>query len=234
MRGLVEGLDLQGGVTLLAPLFPAQIDGEDVGDDYKFLTGGGEDYRAVMDAILAEALDRLGHIPTQIWLFGFSGGAQFAQRYALIRADHLDGLILAAPGGVTLLRSDIPWWPGLKGVVAALGEAPDLGALARLRTALIVGGDDRAAGMVNRGPGTKFGAEDANLAGVTRIDKARSLAADLSALGAEVSYTELPGVGHQLAPCAEAASQIMRGWLQQGGQAPSGQSTSQTTNRSDT
>lgn len=229
IAGLDAGLRLDGQVSLLAPLFPARIDGQDTGDDYKFLTGGGVDYLALTDAILADALSRLATPPRAIWLFGFSGGAQFAQRYALFRASRLSGLIVAAPGGVTLLRADVDWWPGLRGAEAAVGAAPDLAGLARLPTAVIVGGEDRVAGVVNRGPGTKFGAAQADLAGLTRIDRARALHADLAAHGTPVSYTELPGVGHKLAPCAEAAAQILQGWLSQ-----EKASTIHTTNRSDT
>ena len=215
IRGLLDGVALEGQVSVLAPLFPAEIDGENTGDDYKFLTGGGADYLVLMDRILADALTRLNGRPRQIWLFGFSGGAQFAQRYVLFRAAQLDGLILAAPGGVTLLREDVDWWPGLRGAARAVGAAVDFEALKTLRTAILVGAEDRAAGMVSRAQGTKFGARDAGLAGDTRIDKARALRDSLSAHGAPVTYTELPGVGHKLAPCTEAAAVILRDWLTQ-------------------
>lgn len=215
IRGLLDGLGLSGGVSVLAPLFPAEIDGENTGDDYKFLTGGGADYLTVMDQILAEALTRLPAVPRQIWLFGFSGGAQFAQRYALFRAGQLDGLILAAPGGVTLLRNDVDWWPGLYGAAQAVGLEPDLEALRTLPTAILIGAEDCTPGMVSRAVGTKFGAAEAGLAGATRIDKARALHQSLTAHGAPASYTEISGVGHSLAPCTEAAAEILRDWLSQ-------------------
>lgn len=66
-----------------------------------------------------------------------------------MRASRLDGLILAAPGGVTLLREDVAWWPGLKAAEATLGEAPDLEGLTRLPTAILIGAEDRAAGLVS-------------------------------------------------------------------------------------
>ena len=59
IRGLLDGVALEGQVSVLAPLFPAEIDGENTGDDYKFLTGGGADYLVLMDRILADALTRL-------------------------------------------------------------------------------------------------------------------------------------------------------------------------------
>ncbi|SLN11623.1 hypothetical protein PSM7751_00159 [Pseudooceanicola marinus] len=230
LRGLLHGLDLGGEVNLLLPYFPERVEGEDVADDYKFLRGGSADYLALMDAILEDALRHLGQAPRALWLFGFSGGAQFAQRYALVRASRLDGLILAAPGGVTLLREDVAWWPGLKGAEAALGEAPDLAGLARLPTSILIGAEDRAAGLVSRAPGTRFGSADADLAGLSRQDKARSLRDDLAAHGTPVTYTEIAGVGHKLAPCAGAAAQILRGWLDETQDA----SQPQTTNRSET
>lgn len=230
LRGLLDGLDFGEEVSLLLPYFPERVEGADVADDYKFLRGGSEDYLALMDTILDDALRHLGQVPRALWLFGFSGGAQFAQRYALVRAGRLDGLILAAPGGVTLLRDDVAWWPGLKGAEAALGEALDLAGLARLPTAILIGAEDRAAGLVSRAPGTRFGSANAELAGLSRQDKARSLRSDLAAHGTPVTYTELAGVGHKLAPCAGAAAQILRSWLDE----PQDASQPQTTNRSDT
>ncbi|WP_245851729.1 alpha/beta hydrolase [Monaibacterium marinum] len=215
VRGLLSGLNLDGGVSLLAPLFPAKIGDHDASDDYKFLNGGGTDYLRLMDCILAEALEHLGHRPRRIWLFGFSGGAQFAQRYALFRAAQLDGLVLAAPGGVTLLRDDVTWWPGLSGAEAATGATLDRHAITTLRTAILVGSEDRAKGVVNRGPGTRFGSAQADLAGETRIDKVHALHDSLTALGADVTLTLIPGAGHTLAPCTKAASHVLRGWLDQ-------------------
>lgn len=213
--GLFSGLGLNGAVSLLTPLFPAQINGEDTGDDYKFLTGGGTDYLRLMDKTLTEAIAQLDTKPSCVWLFGFSGGAQFAQRYALFRANELDGLVLAAPGGVTLLRDDIAWWPGLDGAETAVRARVQRDGLAALRTALFIGGEDHAKGVVDRGPGTRYGSAQSNLAGDTRIDKAKSLYDSLTALGAPVSLTNIPGVGHKLAPCAEAASHLLRHWLDQ-------------------
>lgn len=215
VAGLLTGLGLEGRVSVLAPLFPAQIDGQDTSDDYKFLVGNGTDYTALMDDILAEAIGQLGTAPRCIWLFGFSGGAQFAQRYALFRAEHLDGVLLAAPGGVTLLRDDVEWWPGLAGAEAAVGTKPQLARLAQLRTALFVGSEDQSKGVVNRGPGTRYGSVHAGMAGETRIDKAQALHDSLAALGAPVTLTFIQGAGHELAPCTEAAAQTMRDWLDQ-------------------
>ncbi|SDX12528.1 alpha/beta hydrolase [Roseicitreum antarcticum] len=212
IAGLVTGLGMDGAVSLLAPYFPASIAGQDTQDDYKFLVGGLS-YLHLMDRIIASALERLPRSPRRIWLFGFSGGAQFAQRYALFRASRLDGLLLAAPGGVTLLRDDVAWWPGLAGAEAAIGERPDLAGLARLRTALLVGSEDHAAGLVARDPGTRFGAADSALAGRTRIERTYALRDSLHAHGAPVTLREIPGAGHQLAPCTTAASQVMRSWL---------------------
>lgn len=213
VAGLLSGLDLEGAVSLLVPLFPAHCGGEDISDDYKFLNLGATNYLELMDRILREAIDRLQARPRKLFLFGFSGGAQFVQRFALFRAKDLAGVIIAAPGSVTLMRDDVAWWPGLKDAEESVMEPLDLTGLKALRTAILVGADDRSSSLVDRGPGARFGSSDAGLAGATRVDKARALHMSLSAFGTPATITELPGVGHQLAPCAEAASQILRDWL---------------------
>ena len=213
IAGLVQGFGMDGGATILAPLFPKEMDGADIADDYKFLPSGEPDYVALLDRMREQALEELGLTPSAVYLFGFSGGAQFAHRYGLFRAATLDGMVIAAPGNVTLMRDDIEWWPGLKGAQAATGYAPDLPALKRLPCAVIVGSDDNKPSSVSRAPGTRYGADHEGLAGSSRTDKARALSESLTAFGATPEFHELPGVGHQLAPCVTAAAQILRGWL---------------------
>ncbi|WP_299428020.1 alpha/beta hydrolase [uncultured Shimia sp.] len=205
----LEGNDL----NVIAPLFPKDVERQDTADDYKFLSESSTDYVALLDAIRGDAQRFLNVPSTDSYLFGFSGGAQFAHRYALFRAETLCGLIVGAPGAVTLLRPDIQWWPGLAGAEQATGYPPQLAALKRLQISILVGNDDLSQGLVDRPAGSRFGSAQSGMAGATRLARCQSLAEDLAQNGCDVSFTVLPDVGHQLAPCAKAAAYDLRGWL---------------------
>lgn len=192
MQHMRDGLGLRHA-SILAPLFPALIDGAAHGDGYKFLLSQGIDYIALMRAMLKQALQQHGQ-PSACYLLGFSGGAQFAQRYALFCAAELDGLVLAAPGGVTLPDETIEWWPGLQGAESAVGHSLDLAAFKKLPVEIIIGDQDLNAGLVDRPAGVAHGSAFAGLAGATRVERARRLHGDLNACGMHCGYHELGGV----------------------------------------
>lgn len=211
--GLLGGFDALGDtVTLLVPEFPQVMGGQDIADDYKFLVGNGVNYLDLLDAMRRDATAQLNATPRTTYLFGFSGGAQFVHRYALFRGTSIEGFIAASPGSVTLLRNDIEWWPGLKGA-DAMGEMLDIGAMARLRIAFLVGDQDRNAGLVSRPVGSSFGSAFADLAGTSRIERTRALAESFSDSGLSCEFELISGAGHELAPCAGAAADILCRWL---------------------
>jgi predicted esterase len=211
--GLLGGFDALGdSVSLLVPEFPQVVAGQDIGDDYKFLIGNWVNYLDLLDAMRRDAAAQLNATPRATYLFGFSGGAQFVHRYALFRGQSIDGFVAASPGSVTLLRKDVEWWPGLRGA-DAMGEMLDIEAMDRLRIAFLVGDQDRKAGLVSRPAGSTFGSDFADLAGANRIERTRALAESFSNAGLSCEFQLIPGAGHELAPCAGAAADILCRWL---------------------
>ncbi len=86
------------GVVLVAPQFSAEQH-----PDYQRLGRQGRGDRAdlALDAILAEVAAATGAAASQIHLFGYSGGAQFAQRYTLAHPHRVRGAVLASAGWYT-------------------------------------------------------------------------------------------------------------------------------------
>ncbi len=86
------------GVVLVAPQFSA-----DQHPDYQRLGRRGRGDRAdlALDAILAEVAAATGAAASQIRLFGYSGGAQFAQRYTLAHPHRVRCTVLASAGWYT-------------------------------------------------------------------------------------------------------------------------------------
>jgi pimeloyl-ACP methyl ester carboxylesterase len=89
-----EGL----GVMLVAPLF-----GEEQSRDYQRLGRLGRGMRAdvALDSILEEVILLTGAATAPIHLFGFSGGAQFAHRYAMAHPRRVARVVIASAGWYT-------------------------------------------------------------------------------------------------------------------------------------
>lgn len=201
------------GLNVLAPLFPKGVAEPGYDDGYKFLVEDDIDYIDLLDAMVSQFYAMTGARPARFFLFGFSGGAQFAQRYAVFKARQLRGLILAAPGAVTLLDSSLEWWPGLAHAERAIGRQPDLEALKQIPVSVTVGRQDLSAGLVRRDPATRNGSLHADAAGDTRLERAQRMHQSLAALGGSSQLIEIPDTDHKLLPNAQAASTTIARWL---------------------
>lgn len=147
------------GMAIVAPLFERRAMGR-----YQQLGSGRAGVSA--DAALIALLDWLqqsGLDTRQINLFGFSGGAQFAHRFAMFHPGRVAKLCVAAAGWYTMPDAALPWPLGL-------GHAPrpaDLPAMLALPTLVIAGrGDNMRTASLNQSP-----AIDA-LQGRSRLDRA--------------------------------------------------------------
>lgn len=207
--GMAKAHDL----AILAPLFPVGAGIPDFADGYKFLREPGIDYIAVMEAMLdqfsaIEPFDR-----SCIYLFGFSGGAQFALRFALFEARHLSGVVIAAPGSVTLLDDSVEWWPGLADAAQSINRPLDLAALADIPVRLMIGDLDRGGVLVDRSGSDPNSSPFANIAGRDRQSRIEALHTSFLASEIPAQLDTLEGVGHEFGPIASAAARVIEQWL---------------------
>ncbi|WP_083607704.1 hypothetical protein [Thalassospira sp. TSL5-1] len=199
-------------IAILAPFFPYQIDNADHSDGYKFLVSAGFDYAAILESMIAECQNLQGDFDTA-YLYGFSGGAQFAERYGLFCAANLSGLVIAAPGNVTLIDDTLEWWPGLDGAKAQTHRTPDLQSLRQIPVAIMVGAQDCNKGLVARPAGTPHGSAYEAVAGDSRLARAHTLHRSFQNAGISSSLREIADVAHDLRPMTlNAANQIAQ-WI---------------------
>jgi pimeloyl-ACP methyl ester carboxylesterase len=125
------------GTTLIAPYFD-----DDLFSDYQRLGRRGRGERA--DLALNEiVIDALGMpAPPKIRLFGYSGGGQFAHRYALAYPHRVAALALAAPGWFTFPDVDRPYPYGLGLDDSLPGIHFDPDEFLRIPTLVLVGAHD--------------------------------------------------------------------------------------------
>jgi pimeloyl-ACP methyl ester carboxylesterase len=202
------------GVPLLLPHFvkPAFA-------GYQRLAGA-HDGLAAADALDA-LLDELGWRDRPLDLVGFSGGAQFAHRYALLGSVPLRRAVVAAAGWYTMLDPAVAFPVGIGDGPALQGRQLRVDTLLRLPLRLMVGAQDVVADkQLRTGP-----AVDAQ--GENRLERARSWHEHLTAeatrrgVACRASFESLPGTDHDLRKAATEGGYVHRvaAFLSDGGPA---------------
>lgn len=189
----------QNGVAILAPLFPAGMGMPWDLHAYKAIDAFGVRYDEVLLSMLDEASDRFALDIDQFLLFGFSGGAQFTQRFLLLHPERLIACSIAAPGAITLLDSESAWWVGIGDLEEKFGRPLQRDALRSVDVQTVVGLDDVETWELEGDVFTEhpLWMPGAARAGKTRVDRARTLAAMLTEEGVSVTHVEVPGVAHE-------------------------------------
>lgn len=201
-RDQLSDFAIRNRVLLVCPLFPAGlIDPDDV-DNYKQLLYRGIRFDLILLDMLQEIRARYEVANDRFLLGGFSGGAQFAHRFAYLHPGHLQALSLAAPGRVTLLDESLDWWSGIRDVEHLFGQVVDAGALRDLPIQLLVGENDNA--IITIAKGDADWTPGANRAGINRRQRLEALYLQYRQIGCDVSITVVPYCGHNWLPLREA------------------------------
>lgn len=181
---------------IIAPMFPAGIGEPHELAGYKFLEFHGIRYDHLLLAMVAEIADRYRLSETRFLAFGFSGGGHFVHRFYYLHPEQLLAVSIGAPGMVTLIEDNLPWWRGTADLETRFGRRIDLEALRKVPVQMVIGSEDTETWEITIQPGTRFWMEGANDAGETRIDRIRTLACNFESKGIPVQLDIVPGVGH--------------------------------------
>lgn len=198
--------------VVLAPLFPAGID--DPGDIHNFKFIKYHDIR--FDLILLAMVDEVAGIldvdAGRFLLHGFSGGGQFAHRFFYLHPDRLAGVSIGAPGRLTLIDRDKPWWTGWNGMEEALGATPKPEFFTQVPVQMVVGGNDVETWEINN-PGASNWMAGVAETGNTRIERLTTLRRNFEDHGIAVRFDIVPGVAHEpmkvLAPVKDFFASIL-------------------------
>ncbi|MFE4215602.1 poly(aspartic acid) hydrolase [Streptomyces sp. NPDC056844] len=178
--------------VVLAPLFPSGITGPNDVDSYKLLSAAG--FRP--DEILLDMIDEVAarwHVHTdRFHLHGFSGGGQFAHRFAYLHPDRLASLSVGAPGRVTLLDPTRPWWQGTADAEELFGIAPDPAPLREVPVQLVIGEHDT--GTAELAPPDAY--SPAPTGGSSRMDRIQALQANWRQHGINARLDVVPDTTH--------------------------------------
>jgi pimeloyl-ACP methyl ester carboxylesterase len=164
-----------------------------------------------LHATLDDAHQALGVDTSHVDLLGFSGGAQFAHRHALLAPEQVRRLVVAAAGWYTLLDPARGFPYGTAAAPASGGVAADVDAFLRIPVHVLVGERDvvreaslRSSGAINRQQGPN------RLTRALRwIDHVED-AARLRGVESCITFDLLPGCGHSFAEAVRRGSLVER------------------------
>lgn len=183
----------QYGVVLVAPLFSA----EDF-PKYQQLGHAGQSKRAdlMLNAIIAEAAAVAGIECESFYLFGYSGGAQFAHRYLMAHPHRVAAAVVAGAGWYTLPNPTRRFPFGTRMSKSLTDLRFDAEEFLSIPVTVIIGAEDTATAGVRSS--AKLDSEQ----GTNRLDRARNWVAQMQAAAAShhmesrVSLVELPRSDH--------------------------------------
>lgn len=162
------------------------------------------------DQALLRAVDRLAHRQRldagRMHWFGYSGGAQFVHRLAMLHPQRVASLGIGAAGWYTWPDHQQPWPRGLAHAPLDPDGAVDLDGFLQLPMALWVGDrDDAPDAHLREDPALNA------LQGPNRLERARRWAVAVRAQAAErgiatrVTLDALPDAGHDFLACDRKA-----------------------------
>ncbi|MEO3471672.1 alpha/beta hydrolase [Roseomonas sp. CAU 1739] len=184
------------GAVVLTPLFPIGAVAPDDEPGYKVCAFRGMRYDLALLAMVADAATRLPLDIERFMMTGFSGGAQFVQRFLLLHPTRLDTVSIGAPGYVTLLDENLPWWAGTGDFAATFGHPPDIAAMRDVTIQLVIGTRDTGLDHIAVPRGDPRLMEAVERSGATRIGRMLTLEANLRAAGCDARLDWVEGATH--------------------------------------
>ena len=181
------------GYVLVVPVFTPEHH-----KDYQRLGRAGRGRRVdlLLHAFLAEVGSLTGADVTQFRMFGFSGGAQFVHRYAMVHPQRVLAAVVAAPGWYTFPDTKQRYPFGVRPVRTMPGVQFNPEEFLRVPMQVLVGTQDTGSSNLRRTDRVD------RQQGVTRVERARNWvaamrdAATVYGLEPKVELQEIPDIGH--------------------------------------
>lgn len=171
-------------VALLAPVFPAGLFETFDLNSYRLLNCGGIRYDLILLNMIDEMERRFPRIRTdKFFMFGFSGGGQFTNRFLFVHPERLAAVSIGAPGRPTYLNFKENYFWGVKDFREQFDKELNISAVAKVPVELMVGDQD-----------TLFIGESSY--GTTRVERMRNLKDNFEQQGIYVELDLLPGLNH--------------------------------------
>lgn len=171
-------------MALLAPVFPGGLVQRDDFNSYKLLSCDGIRYDQVLLNMVDEMKKRYPGVKTdKMFLFGHSGGGQYANRFLFVHPERLRAVSIGAPGRPTYLNKGEDYFWGVRDFKDYFDKDIDLEAVRRVPVQITVGELD-----------VKYIGDSPY--GTNRVERMKSLEKNLREHGVNVRLAILPGLEH--------------------------------------
>jgi len=200
---------------VLCPLFPVGVLGDGNRDGFKQIKEGELRYDHILLDMVDEVAAKFDRDFSRFALFGYSGGGQFVNRFALLHPERLWAVSIGAPGSVTLLDVDRDWWVGVRDIESRFGKALNLDALQKVAVQMVVGAADLETWEITHQEGGKFYMPGANDAGSTRPERLESLRQSFMRAGVSVQLDVVENVAHEGLFCVDTVQDFLADALAQ-------------------
>jgi pimeloyl-ACP methyl ester carboxylesterase len=197
------------GYVVVCPLFPANLLRDGNLSGYKYLREGEIRYDEVVLDIVSEIREVFPFKESRFLLGGFSGGGQFAHRFAYLYPEMLKAVSIAAPGNVTLLDDELEWWAGTGSIERVFGREIEREVLRKIEFQLIVGDADTEEDAREVDVASEEGLLSVNTAGSNRIERLHSLHASFIRSGITANFEIVPKVGHSFVGLAPKITEFL-------------------------
>mgnify|MGYP003260057836 FL=1 len=172
-------------LAILAPLFPGGLLERDDFNSYKMLSCDGVRYDQILLSMIGDMEKRYPGVRTdKFYMFGHSGGGQFANRFLFVHPERLKAVSIGAPGRPTFLNPQEDYFWGVRDFKNYFDKDMDLEMIRRVPVQITVGEFD-----------TKYIGDSPY--GDNRVARMRSLKKNLEEAGLRVSLEILPGLAHE-------------------------------------
>ena len=129
--------------AVVAPLFPAGLDGPNDLDSYKLLRSSTLRSDLAVLSMLDEIAYRWPGIQTEkVFMMGFSGGGQFVHRFLYLYPERLSAVSVGAPGRVTFLDENKNWPLGVSNVGDLFDRIIKKDLIRQVKVQFVVGSKD--------------------------------------------------------------------------------------------
>jgi poly(3-hydroxybutyrate) depolymerase len=184
--------------VLLAPLFPAGVLGDGSLDGYKHVKEGKGPqtirYDLILLAMVKECAAALRMPFDRFMLFGYSGGGQFVHRFFYLHPQRLSAVSIGAPGSVTRIDPELPWWLGIRDMQPIFGRALDIECMRRVPVQMVVGAADIE--ELTPPPQLKKALESSGDFSRNRVERLHLLRQNFERHGIDVQFDLVPHAAH--------------------------------------
>ena len=171
-------------MALLAPMFPGGLLQRDDFNSYKLLSCDGIRYDQVLLSMVDEMGKRYPGVKTdKFFLFGHSGGGQYANRFLFVHPERLKAVSIGAPGRPTYLNMEEDYFWGVRDFKNYFDKDLDLEAIRKVPVQITVGELD-----------VKYIGDSSY--GTNRVERMKSLEKNLKEHGISACLKILSGLEH--------------------------------------